>query len=64
MLSPEDWHTMVNNLQQSHAKLVGLVRSFDRSRLHEPLYENDTSAFEHFLGSIQHNTYHAGQTRC
>ena len=57
-----NWITAVDELRRVNAQLRRIVSNFPYDRLDEPIVEQPPySAYVQFIGTTQHDLYHAGQ---
>jgi uncharacterized damage-inducible protein DinB len=56
------WQETVSALRRANAELCECVRGFDSAALDEQLVrESPTTAYQNFIGIVEHDLYHAGQ---
>ena len=57
-----NWGTAVDELRRVNAQLRGVVSGYRQDRLDEPIVEHPPyPAYTQFIGTTQHDLYHAGQ---
>ena len=57
-----NWRTAVDELRRVNAQLRRVVAAFRQDRLDEPIVEQPPyPAYTQFIGTTQHDLYHAGQ---
>lgn len=59
--SDASWGRAREKLEQSHRRLLSLVRSMDEEQMGRAVTGLDTTVRGLLLGLLQHNAYHAGQ---